>query len=206
MARQQVSTQQNEFARQTMILAIICNDFSDVALLRMYPNVLREMIPSLHTKELRHPLDRQRNLQKLLTTSLQTILQGLHQDDLTQLGHPQSFTFMQLHHCIWYVPQNGLYNVPISRPYQQRVHFRSSVFIIHGCNKCTHFSPFRTLSGFQLCDSDIKNITMAFTIRINIMHHQARRAAARAMLVSNYARSKWSALLHSDAWSPLLAR
>ena len=37
MARQQVSTQQNEFARQTMILAKICDGFFDILPLRMYP-------------------------------------------------------------------------------------------------------------------------------------------------------------------------
>ncbi|VAH17038.1 unnamed protein product [Triticum turgidum subsp. durum] len=37
MARQQVTTQQNEFARQTMILAKICNNFYDILPLRMYP-------------------------------------------------------------------------------------------------------------------------------------------------------------------------
>ncbi|KAM3253645.1 hypothetical protein ACQJBY_047629 [Aegilops geniculata] len=37
MARQQVNTQQNEFARQTMILAKICNGFFDILPLRMYP-------------------------------------------------------------------------------------------------------------------------------------------------------------------------
>lgn len=37
MARQQVATQQNEFTRQTMILAKICNKFSGVLPLHLYP-------------------------------------------------------------------------------------------------------------------------------------------------------------------------
>ena len=37
MARQQVSTKQNEFARQTMILAKICNGFFDILPFCMYP-------------------------------------------------------------------------------------------------------------------------------------------------------------------------
>ena len=37
MARQQVTTQQNEFTRQTMILAKICNNFFDILPLCMYP-------------------------------------------------------------------------------------------------------------------------------------------------------------------------
>ena len=49
MARQQATTQQNEFARQTMIPAKICSSFFDVLPLRMYPSAQIAMIPLSHT-------------------------------------------------------------------------------------------------------------------------------------------------------------
>lgn len=63
MARRQVSTKQNKFARQTMILTKICNGFLDILPLRMYPQRPDSNIPLSHTRARTLPSDVSKNLQ-----------------------------------------------------------------------------------------------------------------------------------------------
>ncbi|KAM3224300.1 hypothetical protein ACQJBY_057597 [Aegilops geniculata] len=66
MARQQVNTQQNEFARQTMILTKICNGFFDILPLRMYPQCPDSDDPIITYTGTHPPVGRMQELAKSL--------------------------------------------------------------------------------------------------------------------------------------------
>ena len=67
MARQQVTAQQNEITRQTMILAKICNNFFDILPLRMYPQRPNNDDPIITYTGANPPVGRVREFAKSLS-------------------------------------------------------------------------------------------------------------------------------------------